>query len=204
MIKIYLARHGQNLDNVNGVLNGHRDEPLTDIGLQQALVLAKNVKEHDLQIGQVFSSPLSRAYKTAEAVTDELGLAKPEKTELLIERDFGIMTGKLIGEIETLCAPEIIKTETVTYFLSPAGAETFPELVARAEKLLDWIKQQEFTENILLVTHGDIGKMIYAVFYKLPWLEVLTQFHFGNTEILLLDEDAVPEFKPLVKVKQYN
>ncbi len=33
MLKIYLARHGQNEDNANGILNGHRDLPLTDIGL---------------------------------------------------------------------------------------------------------------------------------------------------------------------------
>ncbi len=32
MLKIYLMRHGQNLDNLNGILNGHRDEPLTEKG----------------------------------------------------------------------------------------------------------------------------------------------------------------------------
>ena len=32
MLKIYIARHGQNEDNANGILNGHRDLPLTDIG----------------------------------------------------------------------------------------------------------------------------------------------------------------------------
>lgn len=32
IMKIYLARHGQNEDN----LNGHRDVPLTDLGRAQA------------------------------------------------------------------------------------------------------------------------------------------------------------------------
>lgn len=204
MMKIYLARHGQNVDNANGVLNGHRDEPLTEIGLEQATVLAQNVKDHNLEIGKVFSSPLSRAYKTAEAVTDLLGLDKPKKLDLLIERDFGIMTGKPAKDIEVLCAPDIIKTETITYFLSPEGAETFPQLIDRANKLFTWIEQQNSSENILLVSHGDIGKMIYASFYDLSWQSVLTDFHFGNTEVLLLDKKSEPDKRHLLKVEQHN
>lgn len=40
MSKIYLARHGQDKDNSEGILNGHRDTPLTDIGIMLANVLA--------------------------------------------------------------------------------------------------------------------------------------------------------------------
>ena len=203
-MKIYLARHGQNIDNANGILNGHRDEPLTEVGSEQARILALNVKENDLNLGRVFSSPLSRSYKTAEVVTDSLGLAKPGKLDLLIERDFGIMTGKLTQDIELQCAPDIIKTETITYFLSPEGAETFPQLIKRARELFNWIELQNFTDNILLVSHGDIGKMIYAVFYDLAWEEVLIGFHFGNTEVLLLDKESLVEDRHIMKVKQHN
>ena len=39
--EIYIARHGQNQDNAKGVLNGHRDLPLTDLGRAQAVDLAE-------------------------------------------------------------------------------------------------------------------------------------------------------------------
>jgi broad specificity phosphatase PhoE len=136
-MKIYLTRHGQNIDNANGVLNGHRDEPLTEIGLRQASDLAVIIKANNLKIRKVFSSPLSRAYKTAEIITKNLNLSKPEILDLLIERDFGVMTGKLLSDIEFMCAPDIMKTDTITYFLSPEGAETFDQLVTRAKKLLN-------------------------------------------------------------------
>lgn len=204
MIKIYLARHGQDEDNYNGILNGHRDKPLSEIGSGQASILAQIVKEHNLEIGKVLSSPLLRAYKTAEAVTDALGIDKPEKLELLIERNFGIMTGELTKDIESMCSPDIIKTNTITYFLSPDGAETFPQLIERARELFKWIEKQNFTQNILLATHGDIGKMIYAAYYDLPWQNVLTDFHFGNTEVLLLDKTTTPENRHIVKVEQHN
>ena len=48
MTTIYIARHGQNEDNVRGILNGHRDLPLTDLGRQQARQLARHIKDREL------------------------------------------------------------------------------------------------------------------------------------------------------------
>jgi probable phosphoglycerate mutase len=122
----------------------------------------------------------------------------------LIERDFGSMTGQPAADIEKLCAPDIIKTETITYFLSPAGAETFPELISRAKKLLQAITEEHTDGNILLVTHGDFGKMIYAAYYDLEWQTILTLFHFGNSELLLLAADSKPEEAHIFKIAQFN
>ena len=99
MLKIYLVRHGQNLDNVNGILNGHRDEPLTLLGESQAVSTANHIKELNLVFDFVYSSPLIRAYKTAEIITNTLKLDKPNTLDLLIERNFGVMTGKQISRI---------------------------------------------------------------------------------------------------------
>ncbi len=202
-MKIYFARHGQDHDNVNGILNGHRDTPLTEVGVGQAQVLADTVKSLNLGIDKIFASPLQRAYKTAEIVADTLGLEKPEKVDLLIERDFGVMSGKEIKNIAELCAPDIIQSNPITYFLSPEGAETFPMLVERGAKITEWLHTLDY-ENILLVSHGDIGKMLYAHFYNLDWKEVLVNFHFGNSEVLLLQEGCPVEERHVHKVEQYN
>lgn len=204
-MKIYLARHGQDEDNALGLLNGHRDRPLTHIGIEQAKQLAENIKNIGLSFDKVYSSPLQRAYCTAEIITDTLGMNKPEKLDSLIERDFGVMTGKPIKEIESLPDSELLKTETITYFLSPDGAENFPQLLKRADKVLDWIKKTHGpNEKILLVTHGDFGKMLYTAYYHLNWQDVLKMFHFGNSELLLLSEDSKPEETHVFKIQQYN
>lgn len=52
MTTIYIARHGQNEDNVHGILNGHRDLPLTDLGRQQARQLARHIKDRELVLTQ--------------------------------------------------------------------------------------------------------------------------------------------------------
>ena len=204
MLKIYIARHGQNEDNAEGILNGHRDRPLTEIGVSQAKELAQHIKDTPLIFDKVYSSPLLRAYTTGEIVTDTLNIEKPIKLDLLIERDFGSMTGKLITDIETLCAPDIIKTDTVIYFLSPEGAETFPDLFKRGQTVLTWVREHHTDGDVLLTCHSDIGKMIYAAFYNLSWQEVLTNFHFGNSELLLLSEGCEPDKRHVLKLEQFN
>lgn len=88
MMNIYIVRHGQNKDNAEGILNGHRDMPLTGIGEDQALQLAQKMKAANIHIDKIYSSPLQRAYRTGEIIADHLHIDKPEKLDLLIERDF--------------------------------------------------------------------------------------------------------------------
>jgi broad specificity phosphatase PhoE len=204
MLKIYIARHGQNEDNANGILNGHRDEPLTKLGISQAHELADGIQKAGLAFDVVYASPLSRARKTGEIVCETLGIEPPIVLDSIIERDFGVMSGKKASDIERLCSPDIIKTDTITYFLSPEGAETFPMLLERAARALDQIKAEHLDGSVLLATHGDFGKMLYASFYDLPWQSILTQFHFGNCELLLLEEGLDPTQAHVLKIDQHN
>jgi probable phosphoglycerate mutase len=204
MLNIYLARHGQDQDNVRGILNGHRDEPLTELGESQAQELAQKIKSAGIKFNKIYSSPLIRTSETAKIIASALLIEAPELMPLLIERDFGIMTGKPIAEIESLCAPDILKTDTITYVLSPEGAETFPQLMIRAHAILEKIKTNHQDGDILLVTSGDIGKMIYASYYNLYWKDVLTMFHFGNSELLLLANNSPASNTHIFKTEQSN
>lgn len=137
MTKIYIVRHGQDQDNANGLLNGHRDTVLTDIGLEQANQIANKIQEANLVFDKIYSSPLQRAYRTAEIIANRLQLSQPEKLDLLIERDYGIMSGKKITDIEKLFSSDIIlKAQIITYFLEAEGAETFPQVQDRAKQVL--------------------------------------------------------------------
>jgi probable phosphoglycerate mutase len=204
MLTLYIARHGQNEDNANGILNGHRDMPLTVLGEKQAHELADGIKKVGITFDFVYTSPLLRAKRTAEVVSEVLGLQNPTVLDSLIERNFGTMTGKPIDQIESLCAPNIVKTATITYFLSPPEAESFPELLKRATSTLEYIRKNHPSGIVLLVTHGDIGKMLYTAHYGLRWLEVLTKFHFGNCELLVLDDGRNPDEPHVVKIEQHN
>lgn len=230
MVNIYVARHGQDLDNSNGILNGHRNQPLTELGRQQA----RDVGNHMLQegftitrssssrakhsatiISAIYSSPLQRAHETAHIFAKILSPDTNEPTcevqilDDLIERDFGIMTGKPTSSILETCGKDhVLSTDTIHYFLDPPGAETFPGLIARAKRLLSYIDEElcssDEDSSILLVTHGDFGKMLYAAYYDLDWRDVLQQFHFGNSEVLLLSKHSPASKAHVFETSQYN
>lgn len=202
MLKIYFVRHGQNEDNANGILNGHRDLPLTDIGRRQARALAEKIKARHMTFDTVLVSPLQRAAETAEIIAGVNHLSQPIIEPKLIERDFGVMTGKAQKKIEKLCAPDIIKTDSTVYFLSPQGAETFPDLMVRARELLNDIYKKYSDGNILLVSHGDFGKILYAEYYHLDWRSVLTEWNLGNAEMLLLSPDSPADEAVIIKNRQ--
>lgn len=183
MDEIYVVRHGQDEDNAEGILNGQRDRPLTGLGREQARVVAEKLKNKDISV--IYSSPLLRAAETAQTIARRLELPKVRSEPLLIERDFGILTGRPIRQIQTLSS-RVLETDGVTYFLDAEGAEEFPLLLARAQKVLRKMQDQHHEESVLLVTHGDIGKMLRAAFHGWNWEKGLRQPYFGNTAVLEL------------------
>ena len=64
MTRIYFVRHGQSEANARGLVAGHLDVPLTPLGEQQAQETAQYLK--DVPFSHIYTSPLSRAYRTAE------------------------------------------------------------------------------------------------------------------------------------------
>ena len=111
------------------------------------------------------------------------------------------MTGQPASRVEELCTPDIIKTETITYFLSPEGAETFDDLVVRGHAVLDDMRARHTSQKVLLVCHGDIGKMIYAAATGKNWRDVLVDFHFGNGDLIETSGDGEAH---TIKLQQFN
>jgi probable phosphoglycerate mutase len=184
-VDIFVARHGQNEDNINGILGGHRDRPLTDIGRGQARDLGQSIADIGLMFDTVYCSPLVRAHETADIVTETAGLPKPIVMPELIERDMGVMTGKPFKQVIAESEPDnLFVTDVVTYFLDAEGAETFDTLIVRAQSIIDMIHARHSTGRVLLVCHGDIGKMLYAASTGKDWREAIEDFHFGNAELI--------------------
>jgi broad specificity phosphatase PhoE len=110
----------------------------------------------------------------------------------LIERDFGIMTGKNVADILNL-TDRVLITEKINYFLEVEGAEDFPTLLLRAKNFLDYVNDRYPDKTVLAVTHGDIGKMVQAAFHGWEWEESLKGPYFANTGVLHLARIDVVE-----------
>jgi hypothetical protein len=96
MLEIILARHGETDWNVAEVFRGRTDVELNKTGVRQAELLGKYLS--DLKIDAVYSSPLKRALKTAEAVAGYHAI-KVEIVSGLIDFDYGEWQGLPLREV---------------------------------------------------------------------------------------------------------
>lgn len=182
--KLFLVRHGQDQDNAAGLLNGHRDTELTELGREQARQVAPKLRGRGIQV--IYASPLKRAHETALIINETLGVELILDT-LVMERDFGILTGQPVVDIPKF-TDHILKMDHVNYFLEVEGAEDFPTLLRRAHTVVREIRRRHPAQNVLIVTHGDIGKMIRAAYHGWTWEQGLRTKYFGNAAMLELTD----------------
>jgi broad specificity phosphatase PhoE len=184
--RILIVRHGQNEDNANGILNGHRDLPLTELGKDQGYRVGRKLQRE--RIARIYSSRLSRALETAHIIASQVNVPFGRIIILpkLIERDFGVLTGKPVADILNLPSDKVLQTDGVNYFLEAEDAEDFPTLYQRAGEVLADIQSRHTYGTTLLVCHGDIGKMIRANYHGWDWMTGLKTPYFDNTGVLEL------------------
>jgi broad specificity phosphatase PhoE len=89
--RVYLARHGRTPLNAAGVLRGHLDPPLDEVGREQADRLASVLA--DRRVAVVVASPLRRASETADAVAFLVGKIV-QNDPRLVDRDYGRWAGQ--------------------------------------------------------------------------------------------------------------
>ncbi|MEK7635382.1 MAG: histidine phosphatase family protein [Patescibacteria group bacterium] len=189
MGKIILARHGQDEDNANGILNGRRNSPLTAIGVAQAYELADELKIVKLDIGHIFSSPYQRAARTAEICSQVLKIPHTV-LECLIERSHGILEGHPYSDIPLL-AKSYKEMWGFTYVLEVEGGENYQDLCLRADVVLWEIKNKilelEIQKDVLVISHGAISRALETVHKGLSHEHIFDFTSFSNCEFRILE-----------------
>ena len=90
---LYLARHGETVDNANQIMQGQTQGELNENGLRQARELSEQWKNRDIDV--VVASDLKRSVDTAAIIAAPHG-SEVVTTPLLRERDWGGFTGRYI------------------------------------------------------------------------------------------------------------
>lgn len=157
-MKLYFARHGQTPSNV-GIDGRQRatttDEPLTDVGIEQAQHLAEELK--DVHFDAIISSQLKRAVKTAEIVNT-----------------YHHQDIEIIEDLQEREAPTYVDIDTWNDLfdfdkaLSLPGTEPLPNFFDRVYKVIDELKVKYADKTILIVSHGGVHHALHAYANNLP------------------------------------
>lgn len=158
-MRLYLLRHGETEWNKCHRFQGRIDVPLNDFGRELARVTRD--KWPVVQFDRVFCSPLSRAVETAEIMLEgRPELQQIQLDERIIEFGFGPSEGCDIDEaVADPSHPMYNLLNDPDHYEPLPGAESFDEMIARAEGFLrDAILplESQGVHNVLIVAHGAI------------------------------------------------
>lgn len=158
---IFLIRHGNTEFNEKKLFRGHFDVPLDKTGIEQAEKTGKFLKDINLDV--IYSSPLNRAYKTAEMIKEyQSGNNKIEilKEDGFIDLNFGEWEGKSYDEVKSLY-PEIYNQWIREPFkITIPGGESLYSAQNRAWERLKKIVTENTDSYLAIVTHRIITKLL--------------------------------------------
>ncbi|MBL8826108.1 MAG: histidine phosphatase family protein [Planctomycetaceae bacterium] len=148
----YLIRHGESAYNVEGRIQGQANVPLTELGRKQALALGNAFR--DQQFDALFSSPLDRAYHTAEPVAAALEL--PIQTDdRLKELNAGVFQGLVWNEIVAQHPEAAARWKSLDPDYRIPGGESRRDLVQRALAVIESIRSLGH-KRVVIVAHGGL------------------------------------------------
>jgi probable phosphoglycerate mutase len=156
MTEMILARHGETEWNVGQIFRGRIDIDLNQTGLEQARLLGQYLSEREIEA--LFSSPLKRALKTAEAIAGHHHL-KVEVSPGLVDFDFGQWQGLALEQVRARY-PELHRQ-----WLDSPDRVTMPEgerLDDVRSRALAVVKEsiERYENTAVLVSHRVVHKVL--------------------------------------------
>lgn len=195
---LLLIRHGQTAWNVEHRLPGQLpDVALNETGRQQVARLADALTI--IPISALISSPLERAYDTAEILARGRDLTIEREPDL-VDTNVGRWTGKIIDDIAKNDADwrAYVRNPTV----APQGVETFPQVQQRVVAAVERCRAREQVGAYpAFVAHADVIKLLLAHY---------TGLEAGRAGTLAIDNASVSiveleeEHRPRVVAMGWN
>jgi broad specificity phosphatase PhoE len=167
-MSLYFIRHGESQANEQNLFAGRLDTPLTELGRRQAEQAGRQVAALKLSFDEIHVSTLTRAQETGRIVTRFLPQEEKPRTvvsELLTERDFGILSEKNKSLIKKHYGAHGFEHMFHSSEGLPPGGEAFMEMYQRTkdyyEKVL--LPASQSGKCILVVSHKYIVEMFALI-----------------------------------------
>jgi broad specificity phosphatase PhoE len=151
MTTIYFVRHCEAEGNTKGILQGRSDCDISGNSAKQLELVSLRLR--NVPFAAIYSSPLQRAFKTAQAINRYHGL-EIIKNEGLVEIDMGDWEGRSWADIEAE-GPEMLRVwnENPGDFQAPGG-EAIAHVCERMWQTALEIAKANDGKTVCAVSHG--------------------------------------------------
>ncbi|MCX5381901.1 histidine phosphatase family protein [Streptomyces sp. NBC_00083] len=185
MGELMVIRHGQTEWSLTGQHAGRTDVPLTAAGEAAARALAPRLAGRRLVA--VFSSPLSRALRTAELA----GLTGAQPDPDLLEWDYGGYEGRSAEQIRATRPGWDLWRDGVIPGDADHPGEQLARVAARTDAALARIRPLLTEGDVAVVAHGHLARVLTVRWLGLPPSEsrLLGHPHPGTLSVLTTEAD---------------
>lgn len=142
-----LVRHGRTRANAGGLLQGHIDNELDEVGHEQAAVLGPALAQIG-NVDRIITSPLRRARQTADAIARHSSV-EVETDPRWIELDYGDFDGQPMSSV----APEVWSQWRRDPDFRPPRGESMTELSSRVGHALFDLSGDDAGTHVVVVSH---------------------------------------------------
>ena len=192
-MELTLFRHGETIANAKGEWQGSTDSDLTESGKLQVIEVAKSALPKDIDL--ILHSGKGRSIKTAEIISDIIGVRRLEMFDLIRDRALGAGEGMTTAKIMDVFGLKFTNILDDTINLLP-GAESVEDLRDRVVKARDILFSDYKGKNVLAISHGGFIRMFYKIYIGDPHSIRFTNCSFIKVrmdadETALLEESVV-------------
>lgn len=180
-MELLIVRHAESVANAEERMQGQRDYPLSERGEAQAARLGRFLVNAGLRFDAAYTSPLTRARRTAELLTAALGLPEPELSSELLELNAGQLQGLTRAEIVASFPGFLQRRLTELGDFSEYGGESYADVQARVRSLLERFHERHrpHAHRLLVVAHGGTNFHLVKALVCEPVPRVMS-LKFGN------------------------
>jgi probable phosphoglycerate mutase len=166
MTEFVIIRHGETVENLAGIIQGHYDSSLNEVGMQQAEAVAERLKNEPFDV--FYSSDLRRAVHTAEAIARKNGMAFETLPELR-EWHLGVLEKQSADRMRELypAVMDAFKHAPLQDVAVPEG-ESHSAFHNRICQVMEELASRHAGKRILLVTHGGVLREIFRLTAGVP------------------------------------
>lgn len=157
--RVYLIRHGEVVTFEKKSFNGHRDVALTPRGILQLEGVAERLS--DRPIRAVYTSDLQRSIRGGEAIAKVCSIPL-FRMPALREKNFGVWEGCAAEEIADRDLKGWAEWMADPFDCRPEGGESYREVSKRAGSALKEILETHPGEEIAIVAHGGVNRVLLA------------------------------------------
>ncbi len=168
--RLFIARHGETVFNKIARMQGQAElhTPLTWDGCVQARIMGRALANYlgDEPTPQLWSSSAGRALQTLALIAEEIGADwhQTSRDDRLLEIDVGTWSSRTYADIAAEIGP-IVDMEHRLFTVRPQGGEWYDDVAVR---LADWIGEQRFEQDMLVICHGMTARVLRGLMLGHP------------------------------------